>query len=148
MTYLPDWLARRAALHPHRPALITPVGTWTFNDLNLWAEHIATRLSALGVRPGDRVAVLARNGPACVAAIHAAPRCGAVLAPLNIRLAPAELAWQLADCGAALLLHDAEHAGIAAALRSVPQVALETLGSLSPDAGTPGTDRLLALTCV
>ncbi len=145
MTHLPDWLARRAALHPHRPALITPVGTWTFNGLNLWAEHIATRLSALGVRRGDRIAVLARNGPACVAAIHAAPRCGAVLAPLNIRLAPAELAWQLADCGASLLLHDAEHADAAAALRSVPQVALEALGSPPPDASAPIADRVLAL---
>ncbi|MGQ9926402.1 MAG: o-succinylbenzoate--CoA ligase [Chloroflexaceae bacterium] len=135
MTTIPDWLARRAALHPHRPALITPGGTWTFAALDGWATRLATRLASLGVRPGDHVAVLARNGPAYVAAIHAAPRCGAVLAPLNIRLAPAELTWQLADCEADLLLHDAEHAGVAAGLGAVPRVALEDLGAPGSDSG-------------
>lgn len=145
MTTIPDWLARRVALHPHRPALITPDGTWTFAGLDAWATHAAARLADLGARPGDRVAVLARNGPAYVAAIHAAPRCGAVLAPLNIRLAPAELAWQLADCGATLLLHDAEHAGIAAALGAVPRVALEDLVRPGPDAGASRQERAVAL---
>jgi len=142
MTTIPDWLARRAALHPHRPALITPGGTWTFAALDDRATRLATHLAGLGVRPGDHVAVLARNGPAYVAAIHAAPRCGAVLAPLNIRLAPAELAWQLADCGAALLLHDAEHAGVAAGLGAVPRAALEDLGAPGPDTGASVADRL------
>jgi len=38
---------------------------------------------------------------------HAVPRAGGVLVPLNTRLAPPELAWQLGDCGARLLIHDA-----------------------------------------
>lgn len=145
MTTIPDWLARRAALHPHRPALITPGGRWTFAELDRRAAHLAARLADLGARPGDRVAVLARNGPAYVAAIHAAPRCGAVLAPLNIRLAAAELAWQLADCGATLLLHDAEHASVAAGLGAVPRVALEDLVDPEPDTGASIAERVLAL---
>ena len=115
-TPLPDWLARRAALHPDRPALIADGGAISFAALSAWADGLAAQLAAAGARPGDRVALLARSSPAYAAAVHAAPRAGVVLVPLNTRLAPAELAWQLADCGAALLLHDEAYAELAAAL--------------------------------
>jgi O-succinylbenzoic acid--CoA ligase len=113
---LPDWLARRAALHPERPALLADGRATTFAALSAWADSLAALLAAAGALPGDRVALLARNSAAFAAVVHAAPRAGLVLVPLNTRLAPAELAWQLADCGAALLLHDAAHAELAAAL--------------------------------
>ena len=116
MTFLPDWLARRAALHPERPALIVAGRTYSFGELSAWADAVARQLAALGVAPGDRVAILAHNGPAYAAVLHATPRCGAVLVPLNTRLTPAELAWQLADCAATLLLYDEAHAEVAARL--------------------------------
>lgn len=142
---LPDWLARRAALHPLRPALITPRETWTFADLHTWSAQIAARLLDMGVRPGNRVAVLARNSPAYVAVIHAAPRCGAVLAPLNIRLTPAELAWQLANCSPSLLLYDTEHAGVAAGFTDVTRVALEDLGPSGQTANASTESYILRL---
>ena len=113
---LPDWLARRAALHPARPASIAGDETYSFAALHAWADQLAAQLAALGVAKGDRVAILARNSPAYAAVVHAAPRLGAILVPLNTRLAPAELAWQLADCGATALLHDASNAELAASL--------------------------------
>ncbi len=116
MTFLPDWLARRAALHPERPALIVAGRTYSFGELSAWADAVARQLAALGVAPGDRVAILAHNRPAYAAVLHATPRCGAVLVPLNTRLTPAELAWQLADCAATLLLYDEAHAEVAARL--------------------------------
>ena len=87
--HLPDWLARRAALHPARPALIAAGAAWGFAALAAWASAASARLLALGAAPGDRVAILARNAPAYAAAVHAAPRAGVVLVPLNTRLAPA-----------------------------------------------------------
>jgi len=113
---LPDWLARRAALHPARPAIIAGDETYSFAALHAWADQLTAQLAALGVAKGDRVAILARNSPAYAAVVHATPRLGAILVPLNTRLAPAELAWQLADCGATLLLHDASNAELAASL--------------------------------
>jgi O-succinylbenzoic acid--CoA ligase len=133
---LPDWLARRAALHPGRPALLVADAAWSFAELDAWASAVAARLAALGVAPGDRVALLARNTPAYVAAVHAAPRAGVILVPLNARLAPAELAWQLADCGASLLLFDAPHAQLAAGL-------LVTRGQ--GDKGTGGIPQFASL---
>ena len=69
----------------------------------------------LGVADGDRVALLARNGPAFVVMVHAVGLLGAVLVPLNIRLTPVELAWQLTDARATFLFHDTAHASLAAA---------------------------------
>jgi O-succinylbenzoic acid--CoA ligase len=132
---LPDWLARRAALHPERPALLADGRGVSFAELSAWADGLAALLAAAGARAGDRVALLARNSTAFAAAVHAGPRAGVVLVPLNARLAPAELAWQLADCGAALLIHDDAHAALAAALPAPPLGRL-TLGP-NPQPPTP-----------
>ncbi|HMQ33687.1 MAG TPA: AMP-binding protein, partial [Chloroflexaceae bacterium] len=126
---IPDWLARRAALHPQRPALIAEGGRWSFAELHAWAAAAAARLAGLGVAPGERVAILARNGAPYAAAVHAAPRAGAVLVPLNTRLAPAELAWQLADSGASLLLYDEAHVEVASGLAVPRKASLEDLAA-------------------
>jgi o-succinylbenzoate---CoA ligase len=130
---LPDWLARRAETHPSHPALLAGDVAWTFAELHARVAAGAGALAALGVVAGQRVALLARNGAAFVVAVHALGRLGAVLVPLNTRLATGEIAWQLRDCGAALLLHDAEHAGaaLAAGVES-PGCRLHELGPLGP----------------
>jgi O-succinylbenzoic acid--CoA ligase len=67
------------------------------------------------VAKGDVVAVLLPNGLPFAELLHAATLCGAVFLPLNTRLTPRELAFQLRDSGARLLLHaEGELAGVAA----------------------------------
>lgn len=105
---MPNWLRRRAALAPDSLALLAGTTRWSFAELDQQATLLAQALLAQGIKAGDRVALLARNSPLFVALVHAMPRIGATLVPLNLRLAAAELAWQLADVGAALLLYD-EH---------------------------------------
>src|SRR5437868_228377 len=112
---LPNWLTHRAAVLPDQTALLVGGVRWSFAELDRWATNVALGLYALGARPGDRVALLLRNSAEFVALAHAAPRIGIVLVPLNTRLAAPELAWQLADAGAALLLYDADTAALAAA---------------------------------
>ena len=107
---MPEWLHRRAELSPERLALVSGDTRWTFAELERRADVLALWLAGIGVQPGDRVATLLRNGPAPVLVLHALARLGATLAPLNVRLAAAELAWQLTDCWASLLLHDASFA--------------------------------------
>jgi len=65
---------------------------------------------AWGVRPGDRVAWLGANHPAQLALLFGLARIGAILLPLNFRLAPAEWRRLLADCTPAHLVHDADWA--------------------------------------
>jgi len=113
MTLLPNWLSHRANSAPDRPALIADAASWTFGELDRWASALARQLARLGARPGERVALLLRNSPEFLALVHAAPRLGITLVPLNTRLAAPELAWQIADAGAAILIYDAETAELA-----------------------------------
>ncbi len=118
MTLMPEWLAQRASLTPGRPALACGDERLTFADLDRRAAAVAERLRRAGVKAGDRVALLAGNGVGFAAMVHAVPRAGGVLVPLNVRLAPPELAWQVADAGATLLAHDDAHAEEAERLRA------------------------------
>src|SRR5581483_7372963 len=104
---MPDWLSARAALSPQRVALLAAGERLTFRDLDARADAVARRLAALGVRAGDCVALLLRGGIPFVELVHGAGRAGAILVPLNTRLAPAELAWQVQDSRARLLVYDA-----------------------------------------
>lgn len=114
----PDWLRQRAAISSDRLALIADGSQFTYAQLDARADTAAQRLQGEGVRPGDLVALLAQNSAAYAIAVHAIARAGAVLLPLNTRLAPAELAWQLRDAVAHRLLHDESHRETAVALRS------------------------------
>src|SRR5437763_10688062 len=103
---MPDWLAARAGLSPSRLALLAGGEQLTFRELDGRASGVARRLAGLGIRAGDRVALLLRSGVPTIELVHGAGRIGAVLMPLNVRLAPAELAWQVTDVRARLLLYD------------------------------------------
>ena len=83
------------------------------------------------VRPGDRVAWLGANHPAQLALLFGLARIGAVLLPLNFRLAAAELQRVLADCTPRHLVHDAEWAGLARELARAAGVATHPLEELS-----------------
>lgn len=122
--FLPNWLASQAARHPDATALVCGEVRLTFAQLHQQADHAARRLAALGVGPGDRVALLLPNGVDFVLLVHAAARIGAVLAPLNTRLAQPELAWQLEDLDPRLLIFHTEQAQLAAELRqALPHLA-------------------------
>jgi o-succinylbenzoate---CoA ligase len=67
----------------------TPSGALSYGELDAAADRTARRLAALGVGGGDRVATTLAPGPAFAALLHALPRLGAALVPLNTRLPPA-----------------------------------------------------------
>ncbi|MCL6649983.1 MAG: o-succinylbenzoate--CoA ligase [Chloroflexi bacterium] len=102
---LPEWLGQRAALTPGRLAVLAADGQWSYRELDERAEGAAQQLRALGVQPGDRVALLAENSAAYAALVHAIPRAGGVLVPLNLRLTISELATQLRARRVRLLIH-------------------------------------------
>ncbi|MEC8889667.1 MAG: AMP-binding protein [Pseudomonadota bacterium] len=89
----------RARRHfAHRPAFLTDDGRQI-----TWAAHcdevsrLAGALVALGLKPGDRFAILAANSLRQATLIHAGYWMGAVAVPINTRLAPAEIAQILDD---------------------------------------------------
>jgi O-succinylbenzoic acid--CoA ligase len=108
---LPDWLRRRALVSPDHPAVVCGEDAWSFRDLDARADAAAERLRQMGVEGGDRVALLAGNSAAFAQVVFGVARAGAVLVPLNLRLTPEEVGWQLGDCGASLLVTDREEWG-------------------------------------
>jgi O-succinylbenzoic acid--CoA ligase len=127
---LPDWLARCAENMPERLAVQCGATRWSFAELARQANRLARQLAAAGVGERSRVALLAPNGLAYVAFVHALTRLGAILVPLNTRLTLDELCWQLRDVRAALLVSDAsmtERANqLGAALPDLPRATLQT----------------------
>jgi long-chain acyl-CoA synthetase len=76
----------------------------TFGELEDASNRVANALIAAGVGRGERVAFVDRNGTEFWEALLGAWKAGAVLVPLNFRLAGAELAWALEDCGARVVV--------------------------------------------
>ena len=101
---LADWLAHCAANTPERTALIAGDRAWSYAQLDADATRTARQLARLGVRSGDRVATLLHHGAGIVVLTHAVLRVAAVLVPLNVRLSDDEIAWQIGDSGASLLI--------------------------------------------
>ena len=79
----------------------------TYAELGRRCDGLAELLAhELGVQPGDRVGFLAGNVHQLLEAYYGVLLAGGVLLPLNIRCAPAELAEQLADAEASVLVAD------------------------------------------
>ncbi|MBV9282729.1 MAG: o-succinylbenzoate--CoA ligase [Chloroflexi bacterium] len=134
----PDWLRRRAGLTPERPALLFGDQVWTWAELDRRVDRLAGALADLGAGRESRVGALLRNGPRYVELVHALMRLGSTIMPLNTRLTAAEIAWQVEDVRAGLLIHDEHYEGVArslqvSGLRTVP---LESVGRRKPE----GTD--------
>ena len=72
---------------------------------------------ALGLVPGDRIAVLNLNHPSCLELTLACAQVGTVNAVVNFRLAPPEIAYVINDAGARVLFVGPEFAGLVTSLR-------------------------------
>ena len=100
---LPAMVRQAAVSHPERAAIVDHEETISYAQLLSYSESVARSLIALGVAPGDRVAVWAPNLPEWILAacgIHAA---GAILVPLNTRMKGAEVADVLERSGTTLM---------------------------------------------
>nr|BFE55610.1 class I adenylate-forming enzyme family protein [Dactylosporangium thailandense] len=113
-----------------RPALTYEDEQYTWSEyVHLVGRFASALVKRYGIRPGDRVAVAARNYPEWVIAFSASVSVGAVCVPLNSWWTAAELANALADCAAAVVVADAERSELIhrerhrlPALRSVVEV--------------------------
>jgi fatty-acyl-CoA synthase len=140
---LSDLIDRNAAFAPDKAAIRFAGRTLTYAG---FARRIADAAKALksqwGVAPGDRVAVLAFNHPDTLVLLYACARLGAMLVPVNWRLAVPEQLFILADASAKALVIEQAFAGIVTPLRQAsPGIHVAGL-DFTPDGGT-GFDALL-----
>ncbi|MGW0323385.1 non-ribosomal peptide synthetase [Nocardia sp. NPDC003183] len=93
-------IAELAAADPGHPAVVDPTGTVTFGELDRAANRLANHLGAVGVRPGDRVAILLERSAANVISLLAILRSGASAVPLDPANPHSRTAFMLDDSGA------------------------------------------------
>ena len=117
------FLDRSVTAYPDKPAVIHGDTVYSYAQYSERVNRLAAALQASGIGRGDRVAILAPNVPAMLEAKFGPMRIGAVLVPLNIRLASREIAYILNHSGAKVLIFDTEFAGTVRGLREeVPGV--------------------------
>ena len=121
-------LARRADFTPDKPAIVFEEQSVSYATFCTRIAQTAGALASLGVTAGDRVAVLAQNHPAILELLFACARLGAILVPLNWRLAVPEHQYILGNCTPKILAADQVHRNHltqAAASHSATFLALE-----------------------
>ncbi|MEN0135868.1 MAG: long-chain fatty acid--CoA ligase [Rhodococcus sp. (in: high G+C Gram-positive bacteria)] len=106
---LATWLRRRAERDGDRAALSFAGETLSFAELQHHIECFADVLAACEVRAGDRVAYVGFNHSRFLVALFATARLGAVFVPLNFRFTGSELAHNIQDSDARLLIADPAH---------------------------------------
>ena len=125
------WIVDGAARHPEKLALECGAVSYSYAA---FADEIGARANALtraGIGRGDRVAWYGLNDAEVFVLLFACARIGAILVPLNWRLAEAEVATIVADCAPKLVIHDGHFAEAARRLAG-PQVV--ALGDSLPEA--------------
>ena len=106
-----DLLSKRAHLTPERIALVElETGErFTYSNLNERANKLANFMrDELGVQPGDRVSILAKNSIVYIDLFYGLAKIGAIFAPFNWRLTARELAYMFNDLEPKVLICEPE----------------------------------------
>ncbi|HVL81682.1 MAG TPA: long-chain fatty acid--CoA ligase [Actinomycetota bacterium] len=103
-------LVETARLYPDRPAVIFEGHRTSYRELDELATAAAARLAALGVAPGDRVALWLPNRPSFVAWMYGIWRAGAAVVPVHEMLTVPETRHILSNSGARVLVCSQRHA--------------------------------------
>jgi long-chain acyl-CoA synthetase len=128
-------LERAVQAWPERLALSDGERRFTYAQMVERSRKLAGALTSLGLKPGDRVAILDANSFRYVETYYACALAGLVIVPLNSRLAPPELEYMLNDVGARVLLTAPPFFGQLASIRG-------SLSALEQVVALEGADQL------
>jgi len=116
-----DLLSKRAHLTPERIALVEleTGNRYTYAELNERANKLANFMrNKLGVQPGDRVSILAKNSIVYIDLFYGLPKIGAIFAPFNWRLTSRELTFMFNDLEPNVLICEPEFVSVVEEMRS------------------------------
>jgi acyl-CoA synthetase (AMP-forming)/AMP-acid ligase II len=130
--YLTQLLHRNLQRRPDREALVCGGTRRTYAQLHDRVARLAGHLKQLGVKRGDRVAVLSLSSVECVEIMLAAWWIGAIFCPVNTRWSGREIAESFDDCTPEVLFVDGPHAALAGSVGE-RVTCLRHLLQLAPD---------------
>jgi len=120
--HIAQGLAHARKVAGNRQAIICGTTRYTWEELEQRTDALARGLAGLGVQRGDRVAVLMLNCHRYLELYYACARMGAVIVPLNIRLARPEIVFILNDSGSNVLVVDTAFASSLSGREHIPSV--------------------------
>jgi malonyl-CoA/methylmalonyl-CoA synthetase len=152
-----DWIEAISSTHPDRPWLETHDGTIiSYHMLHSRVASIAAKLTAAGIKPGDRIAACTQKSPEAVILYFACLWIGAIYMPLNTGYTPFEIAYFLEDAEPAMFVGDGE-TGQTHSLADIatlpeapaaprPSFSSETIAAMLYTSGTTGRPKGAMLT--
>jgi len=140
-------LSAQARLRPEETGAADLDRAMSFRLWNDRACRLGNALLGLGLKPGDRVAVLAYNALEWVEIYAATAKAGLVGVPVNFRLTAPEALYIIRDCGAAAVIVQDDLAGVIETIRAdlgIPDGRIVQFGTARVPAGWRGYEDLLA----
>jgi fatty-acyl-CoA synthase len=116
-----DWISKWAIYYPDKIAIkeYETGRTLSYKQLNNVANYLSNYfLNELKLKTGDRVVILAENSLEHIVLFSVAQKTGLILVPLNYRLAPRELDYQLNDSEPQLIITEKKYLENVSALKS------------------------------
>jgi long-chain acyl-CoA synthetase len=149
-----DLLALRAAQTPDAIFLHEPAGSTSYAALQAMVDAAADDLLGAGVRPTDRVLLVAENCAAHIALIMACSRVGAWSCGVNARMSPGEIAaiveradarlsYFTSDASSAALQHAQRAQAVSTLLPGVLRSPLRTSATTEADAALADTAAII-----
>ncbi|MCX8022606.1 MAG: long-chain fatty acid--CoA ligase [Syntrophorhabdaceae bacterium] len=101
-----EWITKWAKIQPDKIAIISEGIPYTYSQFKSNVNRISHLFLNQGVKKGDRIALLLRNSRQFIEIFFAISGIGAIMVPLNWRLALPELELILKDCGTDFIMFD------------------------------------------
>ncbi|MDE2454828.1 MAG: AMP-binding protein, partial [Burkholderiales bacterium] len=136
-------LRRAAQIYPHRTSTVFGERCRTWAETQNRVARLAGGLAALGLEPGDRVAIIGLNSDRFLETVYAVLWTGCVVVPGNTRWAPAEHAYALQDSSPSLWIVDTQFAEMARKLPGFDPAKTVFMGDDAP-ADLVSFERLIA----
>ncbi len=117
MINIGDWIKKWSSLQPDKRAFVSEDRPFTYQEVNFRTNQLCHFLLALGVQKGDRVSILLYNGHPYLEMFFALSKIGAILVPLNCRLAGPELEFIIKDSSSRMVVFDLDFKEVVASIR-------------------------------
>ena len=139
-----DLVKETAQRVPDKPALIFHDQPIKYSEVDREIDRAAAGFASLGIKRGDRVAVLVHNIPHFVYAYHGLLRAGAVMIPLNTMYTTEEVSYILADADARAVVVAEPFVGTIAGLReTLPMLEHVVVAGTSAPVGAMTWEQML-----
>lgn len=122
-----DFLTISSAICPDRDAIVFEGKRLTYSQISQRVNKLSNALAKLGIKKGDRIAMLQVNCPECVEIYFATARLGAIYVPLNFRAKEDELSYMSGHAEAKALFVGKRYLDLARGI-------MPSLPSILPDA--------------